>query len=69
MALKLLLNISKAYYQMEQFEEAGSYYDKAESIDAQKVAEYAYLRTRRPEEARAAEERDLDYDILFVEEQ
>ncbi|MBN2551644.1 MAG: hypothetical protein JXB06_02690 [Spirochaetales bacterium] len=68
MALKVLLNISKAYYLMEDYGRAEGYYARAERIDAQKAAEHAYLGTRRSSQARAAEERDPEYDILFVEE-
>jgi hypothetical protein len=68
-ALKVLLNISKAHYQMEQYGEAEEYYAKAKGIDPEMVVEHAYLNSRRPDETRAAEGRDLDYDILFVEEE
>jgi hypothetical protein len=69
MALKVLLNISKAHYQLEQYEQARNNYSKAVEIDAQRAAEYAYLGSAGPGEARAAQEGISSGDILFLEEE
>ena len=66
--LKVLLNISKTCYQMADYPEAQEYYGKAQAIDPEQVKLFAYLEERRPDEARAAEEKDLAYEILFLEE-
>jgi hypothetical protein len=65
---KLLINISRTYYQMESFEDAKAYYQKAAALDADKAREYAYLAERSGSGARAAEERDPRKDIIFLEE-
>ena len=68
-AVKVLLNVSKSYYQLARYGEAETYYDRAAGIDAEKVAEYAYLSSPSTDDtARAAGERDVGADILFVEE-
>ena len=66
--LKVLLNISKTYYQMAKYVEAQEYYAKAHAIDPRQVEQFAYLTERSPDDARAMEEKDPAYQILFVEE-
>ena len=66
--MKLLINVSRTYYQMENFENAKAYYQKAVALDAEKAREYAYLAERSSSGARAAEERDPRKDIIFLEE-
>jgi hypothetical protein len=68
LAMKLLINISRTYYQMERFAEAAEYFARASAVDAEKAKEYAYLAERAPGQARATEERDPGKDIIFVEE-
>ncbi len=66
--LRLLIDISRTYYQMEQYDQAKDYYGKAQLVDAQKAKEYAYLAEAEGGGTRAAEERDPRKDILFVED-
>jgi tetratricopeptide (TPR) repeat protein len=66
--LKVLLNISKTCYQMAEYSEAQEYFSKAQAIDPEQVRQFAYLTEGRPEEARAAEGKDLTQQILFLEE-
>ncbi len=66
--MRLLINISRTYYQIERYEEAKEYYGKAVLVDAEKAKEYAYLAERVMGGARAAEERDPTTEILFAEE-
>jgi tetratricopeptide (TPR) repeat protein len=68
MGLRVLLNISKTCYQMANYTEAQQYFEKARTIDPEQVKQFAYLTERRPDEARAAAEKDLSYEILFLEE-
>jgi hypothetical protein len=68
-ATKVLLNISKTYYQMQQHAEAEKYFAKAKSIDPEIVAEYDYPGSRSTDEVRSAGEQDRIYEILFVEEE
>ncbi|GAH68902.1 unnamed protein product [marine sediment metagenome] len=65
----MLVNISRAYYQMENYGEAQTYFSKAQAIDPQQVEQYTYLAQASGGEARAAEERDLSQEILFLEEE
>ncbi len=66
--LKVLINISKTYYQMASYPEAQQYFEKAQAIDPEQVKEFAYLTEHRPDEARGAEGKDPALEILFVEE-
>lgn len=60
----LLLNLSKAHYELEQFEEAQSVYEQASRVDAGLAREYSYLAQVSSEgQARAAES---GADILFL---
>jgi len=72
-AQKLLVSISKAYYQLERYDDATASFAKAEAIDAEKVKEYAYLGQRGGSggttEGRAAEGRDLSREVLYAEEE
>ncbi len=42
-AVIINLNLSKAYYAMEKFDDAGNYFELAKNIDSDKTAEYSYL--------------------------
>ncbi|MBN2551802.1 MAG: hypothetical protein JXB06_03485 [Spirochaetales bacterium] len=64
----MLLNISTTCYQMGDYARAREHYALAQSLDPERVRQFAYLGERRAEEARAAEERDPAYEILFLEE-
>ena len=70
-ALKLLLNISKAYYALQEYPEAEKYFRQAAAIDAGTVAEYSYLASVSAGggESRAAEAVDKTEEILFIEEE
>lgn len=68
LAFKVLINLSKTCYQMARYPDAQQYFDKAKSIDPNKVAEYAYLGESGTEGSRAAEGKDPALDILFVED-
>ncbi len=67
--LRLLIDISRTYYQMEKYDEAKAYYEKALLVDAEKAQGIRLPGgDGRRAGARAAEERDPGKDILFVEE-
>jgi hypothetical protein len=66
-SLKVLLNLSRAYYQMERFKEAQDSYARAAAIDEQEARQYAFLGERAGGESRAASTRDPATEILFVE--
>ncbi len=69
-AQRLLVSISKAYYQLERYDEATAAFASASAIDPEKVQEYAYLAQRNGGGAgvRAAEVRDPSCDVLFEEQ-
>ena len=68
-ALKVLINLARAKYVLEQFDEADSYFSKAKNIDPVKTEEYAYLASAGGSgEGRAAEEPVMKEAIIFVEE-
>ena len=67
--MRLLINISRTYYQMERYGEAKDFYGKAVAVDAEKAKEYAYLAESAGGGARAADQRDPKIDILFAEEE
>jgi Tfp pilus assembly protein PilF len=68
-SLKVLLNLSRAYYQMERFKEAQEYYARATAIDERETRQYAFLGERAGGESRAASTRDPAKEILFVEDE
>jgi hypothetical protein len=45
--LRVLLNISRSYYEIENYDQAGAYYDKAAATDPNAVQSYGYLKTGR----------------------
>ena len=83
--MKLLLNISRTYYQLTRYDRAQEYFARAEELDSDAVEEYSYLASaggsssgqaageaaetgdREGETARAAEDRDVRWGVLFVE--
>ena len=67
--LKLLINLSRTCYMLEDFKNAGEYYEKAESIDPQTAADFAYLAEAATSSgtARSAEGTDFGSEILFIE--
>ncbi len=66
--LKVLLNMSKACYEMAKYPEAQQYFARAQAIDADQVKQFAYLAERRTDEARAAEQPDPAQKLIFLEE-
>jgi hypothetical protein len=68
LGLKVLINISKTYYQLSRYAEAQQYFEKARTINPEQAKEFAYLAERGAGEARAAEGKDPAFDILFVED-
>jgi hypothetical protein len=66
--MQLLINISRTYYQMESFDNAKAYYQRATTLDSEKARQYAYLAERSDGGARAAEERDPRNDIIFLDQ-
>jgi tetratricopeptide (TPR) repeat protein len=42
---RVLLNISRSYYELENFDQATAYFEKAAAVDATLVASYGYLKT------------------------
>jgi tetratricopeptide (TPR) repeat protein len=66
--LKVVLNISRTFYQMGNYTEAQQYFARAQAIDPGQATQFAYLADKRPDEARAAEGRDPALEILFSEE-
>ncbi len=68
-ALKVLINLARASYMLEQFNKADSYFSKAKNIDPVKTEEYAYLASAGDSgEGRASEELVMKEAIIFVEE-
>ncbi|MCK5674487.1 MAG: tetratricopeptide repeat protein, partial [Spirochaetales bacterium] len=68
-ALKVLINLARASYMLEQFDEADSYFSKARNIDPEKTEEYSYLASAGDSgTGRAAEEPVMKESIIFVEE-
>ncbi len=68
-ALKVLLNISKTNYELEQYDDSKSYYDMAQSIDPKETERYSYLGSVSTDETRAASMVDTKTDILFIEDE
>jgi len=68
LGLKVLINISKTYYQMARYSDAQQYFEKARTIDPERAKEYAYLAERGSEGSRAAEGKNPAVDIIFVED-
>jgi tetratricopeptide (TPR) repeat protein len=68
--LKLLINLSRACYMLEDFKNAGEYYEKAEKIDPGTAEDFGYLAqaATSSDTARSAEGADLGSEILFIEE-
>lgn len=66
--VKVLLNLSRVYYQLEKYEEAKRFYGQAEALDPQAVAQYAYLGKSTGEQTRAEGVQDASRDLLFVED-
>ncbi len=69
-AAKLFINISKTYYLLERFNEARTYFSRAESIDPKVTDSYAYLAsgTASTNTGRAAEAVDSRMDIQYFDD-
>ena len=66
--LQLLINISKTYYKMKEYELSKSYYEQAYEIDPEETERYSYLAKVSSDTSRAAEVFDTKLDILFLGE-
>jgi tetratricopeptide (TPR) repeat protein len=64
LAASVLLNISRAQYELEEFDDARETFDRAEEIDESVTAAFAYISTAAGGEGRAAEQTGPQ--ILFV---
>jgi tetratricopeptide (TPR) repeat protein len=67
---KILLNVSKAHYALEEFEQSRTYYEQAKRIDERLVAEYSYLASVSADgggSARAAEAEETS--VIFIEDE
>ena len=71
--VKVLLNLSRAFYKLERFEEAQQYFARAQAADPQATAQYAWLAERGggggQQQGRAAETPDPAQQVLFVDEE
>ena len=67
-ALKVFLNISRAYYNLEEFDNAAEYFNLAAAIDQEKVADFTYVLTPTAEvNSRAAQAEKTS--IFFLEDE
>jgi len=64
---KFLMSLSRCYYEMEDYERSGQYYERAIAVDPSRAEQYAYLKAAAGggRQAAAAPEEDL----LFAEEE
>ncbi|MBN2050045.1 MAG: tetratricopeptide repeat protein [Spirochaetales bacterium] len=67
-AVKLMLNISKVHYEMEDYDKAKALYAEAAALDPAAAAEYSFLGTPVAEGASRASDRS-DPGITFVEDE
>jgi hypothetical protein len=67
-ALKVLLNISKANYELRQYDNSKLYFDMAHSINPAKMEKYSYLGSAVKDELRSAQVIGIEgrQDILFA---
>jgi len=68
-ALKVLINLARTNYMLEQFDAADSWFTKAKDIDPVRTEKYAYLASTDNGTERAAEEPAMKETIIFVEEE
>jgi hypothetical protein len=65
---RLLINVSRTYYQLEKYAEARDYFSRAQEASPDVAKEYAYLGAEAAAGARAAEAQDEESRILFLGE-
>jgi tetratricopeptide (TPR) repeat protein len=65
-AVKLLINLSKAFYQMADYSEAQGYFDKASTLNPDLTSQFAYL--GNGDGATRASEISGSQTIIFIEE-
>jgi len=63
----LLLNISKAYYRNEQFDEAWTFYERAKESDPEAAKNYGYLGTADAEGGGRSADARAAGTIMFAE--
>jgi len=68
-AQKILINISKTYHSMENFQKADDYYNNAVAIDSEAVQEFSYLNSVGADIGRAADISNSENEILFLEDE
>ena len=67
-AVKLMLNISKVYYDIEEYDKAKEFYSMAEGVNSDAASEYSFLGT--PTASGAARASDMSLPgILFLEDE
>jgi tetratricopeptide (TPR) repeat protein len=64
-AAKILINISRAHYKLEQFDQSRTFFAQASSIDPELSGRFAYLETASAGIGRASEKSDSP---LFIGE-
>jgi hypothetical protein len=67
--VRLLLNMAKASYALERYDDAGAFYARASAIDPETVEDYAYLIERATTGTRAAGAAETDRVIFFIEDE
>jgi tetratricopeptide (TPR) repeat protein len=65
---KLLINVSKVYYQVEKWAEAKDYFAKAQTASAEVAKQFSYLSSQGEAGARASDAIELQGQILFLGE-
>jgi tetratricopeptide (TPR) repeat protein len=65
---RLMINISRTYYQMEKYAEAKDYFTQASAVDPERVKEYAYLAGKAEGSTRATQQRDPAREIIFIDD-
>jgi len=69
-AFKVLINLARANYMQDQFDQADIYFSKARDIDSEQTEKYMYLSTANVSESgRAVEELIMKESIIFVDDE
>jgi tetratricopeptide (TPR) repeat protein len=68
LAAKVLLNISRAHYEMSEYKQAREYFETARRVNPEEAERFAYIGGASTGEARAAEAVDREKQIIFFDE-
>lgn len=68
-AFKVLINLARTLYVMEDFNAADTWFSKAKSINPEQTERYAYLRSRDDTGGRAGMEQSTEEAVIFIEEE